>query len=280
MLSPAEIIRSRDKTEEPPYTRYALLNPYNLSLLAGAFVTSAATGETWVAVCAAAVETVWLLIAPQSTLLRRHVFDGMWAASRRAEYEERLAAKIAAIAAGDQARVRALLEQRGRIEQLARENPSFATSLVKKELAKLGSLVEDFVDLGLAAARSERHLAALDLPAMQRAWNLYAAQMKAFPERDPRRAVAAKNLDVLKQRSERHADLGRAVGTARGQIDLIENTFRLLADEIVTMVSPLELGQRLDDLRIAVDAIRETVRESDIEEIDEAAGSARRGALQ
>ncbi|APR76135.1 Hypothetical protein A7982_01482 [Minicystis rosea] len=281
MPSPAEMIRSQSKTEEPPYTRYALLNPYNLSVLAGAAVTSAATGEAWIALCAAAAEAVWLLLAPQSEVLRHHVFDGMWAAARKAEYEARLAGKVGLLVPGDQARVHGLLEQRGRIEELARDNPSFATSLVKSELARLSGLVEDFVDLGSVAARSERHLGTLDVAAMERAWAGYAAQVKAYPERDPRRAVAAKNMSVLKQRSERHADLARALGTARGQMDLIENTFRLLADEIVTMVSPSELGQRLDDLRIAVDAIRETVRDSGAEEIVEEVEPVRReGALQ
>jgi hypothetical protein len=41
-------------------------------------------------------------------------------------------------------------------------------------------------------------------------------------------------------------------------MELIEQTFRLLADEILTMASPHELGGRIDELRIAVDAVRET----------------------
>jgi len=41
-------------------------------------------------------------------------------------------------------------------------------------------------------------------------------------------------------------------------MELIEQTFRLLADEILTMGSPRELGGRIDELRIAVDAVRET----------------------
>jgi hypothetical protein len=37
----------------------------------------------------------------------------------------------------------------------------------------------------------------------------------------------------------------------------MENTFKLLADEIVTMSTPAALGARLEDLRIGVEAIRE-----------------------
>jgi hypothetical protein len=172
---------------------------------------------------------------------------------------------VESLAPADRARVQALLAQRARIEALARENPSFATSMVKAELGKLGGLVEDFVELGTVAARSERHLGSVDVAAMARAAATYTAEVQAYPERDPRRAVAARNLAVIRQRTERYNDLGRALGTVRGQMDLIENTFSLLADEIASMVNPSELGQRLEDLRIAVDAIRETVHEAEVE---------------
>lgn len=272
-------MRSRALTEEPPYTRYAFLNAGNLSALAGATIASAATGEPWIAVCAAAAEAVWLLLAPQSDLLRRRWFDRTWDARRKARDGARLLAKLDGLRPPDQIRACALIQQRARIEDLARENPSFATAMIEAELARLGDLVEGFVDLGLSAARCDRHLGTFDVPGMSRAWSGYVAQMKELPERDPRRAIAARNLEVLKQRTERHADLGRALGTARGQMDLIENTFRLLADEIVTMVSPSELGRRLDDLRVAVDAIRETVREEEIDEEGESAPALTRHGL-
>jgi hypothetical protein len=258
-------VRAPTKNGAPPYLRLALLNGYNLGALAGACALSAATGEPWIAACAAAAEAAWLLLAPESKALQRRVFDPMWSDSRRAEEEARLDEQIELLPDNEKARARALLEQRARIEGLARENPSFGSSLVKRELEKLGALVVDFVEIALVAARSDRYLATLDPVAIQSAMSSYAAQVAGHGARDPRREVAAKNLAVLERRLARRADLERAVGTARGQMDLIENTFRLLADEIVTMVSPSELGQRLDDLRIAVDAIRETVGEADPE---------------
>ena len=269
MLRSAETIPARRTEEEPPYTRYALLSPANVAAMVSTLAVAAATGEPWIAVCGAAAETVWLLLAPGSELLRRRWFDRVWAEARKAEEDARLRAKVDALDSPDQARVAQLLAQRARIEDLSRENPSFATSLVKAELTKLGSLVEDFVDLAELVARSERHLETFDVADVDRARAGYAAQVEAYPARDPRHVVATRNLGVLDRRRERHEDLARAIGTARGQMDLIENTFRLLADEIVTMVSPSELGQRLDDLRIAVDAIRETVREGDYEGVEE-----------
>jgi hypothetical protein len=63
---------------------------------------------------------------------------------------------------------------------------------------------------------------------------------------------------VLGKRRQRYDELRRIIETSRGQMDLMENTFRLLVDEILTMANPAELGTRLDDLRLGVDAIRET----------------------
>jgi hypothetical protein len=268
MLRTAER-QSQAPSPEPPYTRQALLATGNLVAMGGALAATVATGEPWVALCAVAAEAVWLLLAPQSAFLRRSWFDRVLAAEREAALQARLRAAMAGLSPPDAMRACALLEQRERIELLARENPSFASALVKAELAKLTGLVEDFVELGVTAERNERHLGTLDLQGMQRDWQVYAAQVEHFSERDPRHAVAERNLAVLEQRRQRHEDLRRTLGTVRGQMDLIENTFRLLADEIVTMVSPSEIGQRLDELRIAVDAIRETVRDGDMDAVEQ-----------
>jgi hypothetical protein len=75
--------------------------------------------------------------------------------------------------------------------------------------------------------------------------------------------VAQKNLQVLLSRKDRYKELRRSLQTARGQMDLMENTFRLLADEIVSMREPTELGSRLDDLRDGVTAVREVARETE-----------------
>jgi hypothetical protein len=50
---------------------------------------------------------------------------------------------------------------------------------------------------------------------------------------------------------------------ARGQLDLIENSFQLIADQIVTMQSPQELSGQLDELLNGVEAIRETARDTE-----------------
>ncbi len=130
------------------------------------------------------------------------------------------------------------------------------------ELGKLDGLVEEFADLGLVASRAEAHAATFDFGAMRRSWEMHERQAKAFGPGDARRDIAAKNLEVLRQRRKRWDDLSRTVLVTRGQMELIEQTFRLLADEIMSMASPHELGGRIDELRVAVEAVRETAVET------------------
>jgi hypothetical protein len=98
---------------------------------------------------------------------------------------------------------------------------------------------------------------------MENSWHLYRGQVNQMPKGDKWHAVAKKNMEVLEQRRNRWEELRKSSQTARGQMDLMENTFKLLGDEIVTMSTPAALGARLEDLRIGVEAIREAATEDE-----------------
>ena len=255
--------KRRRVDEEPPYLRYAFLNPYNLSLLAGASATAAASGHWGIAVFAAASEALWMLFAPDSKVLRGLWFDRRWEQEKKDELEAQQNAKFQRLSPQDQARAAALSDQRRRIYQLAAENPSLTVEMMKDELVKLDALLEDFLELALVCARSENQLRGFDLAALDRSWHFYEEQVRRYPERDQRREVAEKNLDVLRQRKNRMEAMQKNLQTARGHMDLMENSFRLLGDEIVTMANPSEVAVRLDDLRIGVQAIRESSQEAE-----------------
>jgi hypothetical protein len=65
-------IIQRKKTQ-PPYSKYAFWNPYNLSLIAGASAAAMVTGHWWLALVAGAGEALWMLFAPDSKLLAEAV---------------------------------------------------------------------------------------------------------------------------------------------------------------------------------------------------------------
>jgi hypothetical protein len=255
---------------EPPYTRYAFLNPYNLSLLIGAGAAAAVTGQWWLGVCGAAGEALWLLFAPGSKTLQRSWFDALWSEERAAAAKKQLDDKLAALGQGDRRRVYKLINQKERIHALAQDNPSLTAELMKSELDKLDALIDDFIHLAGQCARTERHLASFDIKSLNDTYRSYEAQFEAMPKGDKRRAVAKKNMTVIEQRKSRWEELKKSVQTSHGQMDLMENTFELLGDEIVSMSTPAALGSRLDDLRLGVEAAREASTEGFALDVDEA----------
>jgi hypothetical protein len=252
----------RVKDDGPPYARYAFWNPYNIALFLGAVVLGVAIDEAWISILACAAEVLWMIFAPDSTALRGLWFDRAFAAEKRADDEERRRERIGLLAQNDSMRFAYLCGQKQVIERLAKENPSLTVELLHDELAKLDALLDDFIELGVTAVRAEQHTSTFDFPAMRRSWHIYQELLGRHGAGDPRREVAVKNMDVLRQRRARYEDLCRTIQVTRGQMELIEQTFRLLGDEIMTMASPRELGGRIDELRLAVDAVRETTDES------------------
>jgi hypothetical protein len=251
------------KEKSPPYIRYAFLNPYNLSVIAGAGAAAAATGHWWLAMCAAAGEAMWMLFAPDSKLLQRTWWNKLWQSEQEAERKKRQLAKFVALPDEEKHRARELRELQLRIEKMAQENPTFSVELLKDELGKLEDLVDDFLDLATVCARYDTYLASFNLEELEADLRRYQLQVEKLPVGDERRSVAQKNLQVLLSRKDRYKDLRRNLQTARGQMDLMENTFRLLADEIVSMREPSELSSRLEDLRDGVNVVREAARETE-----------------
>ncbi len=68
---------------------------------------------------------------------------------------------------------------------------------------------------------------------------------------------------MLERRKAKYGEIRGYLSSARGQLELIENSFRLLADQIVTMQSPTELGGQLDELMDGVEAVRQTTRDTE-----------------
>ncbi|HEX2571801.1 MAG TPA: hypothetical protein VH877_19750 [Polyangia bacterium] len=252
-----------DEKKKVPYARYAFANPYNLSLLAGAAAVALGTGNWMLGVAAAGAEAIWMLFAPDSRLLRKFWFDKKHAVLLEAAKEERLQATIANLPERDRGRCLTLREKVRQIDRLSEQNPAFTAELLRSELGKLSALADSFVEMSVTCTRYLEYLDTVDLDALERDVRRYAGIVDRAPEGDEQRALALKNLEVLQRRRAKIAEIRKYVGTARAQLDLIENTFQLLADQIVTMRSPQELSGQLDNLLDGVEAVRQTTRETE-----------------
>ena len=73
----------------------------------------------------------------------------------------------------------------------------------------------------------------------------------------------SKNLAVIMKRFEKMKEIHHYLSLARGQLDLIQNSFQLIADQIVTMQSPQELTGQLDELLDGVESIKQTAADTE-----------------
>jgi hypothetical protein len=243
-----------------PYLRMAIFNPYNLSLLGGALAAALVTANPVLAIAAIGLEAIWLLNAPDSKRLRHILWDPRFASLRRSIEAAERAQRMAGLSEGPRARVEALVARREQIQDLAAANPSFTGELLRGELVKTEKLVDAFVEMALTCARYESYLGGIDEGQLARDRNRYQQGTEAEGAQGE---IARKNLAVVEKRLEKMEEIRRYLSVAYGQLDLIENSFQLIADQIVTMQSPQELSGQLDELLDGVEAIRETSRDTE-----------------
>ena len=251
--------------DKPSYLKYTFANPYNLTLLGGALVASVLTLNPLIAVAALGLEGLWILHGSQSRFMQRMLWDPMYE-KERLEYEQRRRMEqVERLSQGGQNRVMQLIEKEKQIQQLAMQNPSFTGDLLRNEIAKTHNLVNAFIDLAVTCSRYENYLASINVNQIE----MTRAHWQQFVETNVGKVdavemeIAKKNLAIINKRIERVAEIRRYLKIAYGQINLIENSFQLLADQIVTMQSPNELSGQLDELLDGVESIKETAKETE-----------------
>ncbi|MGZ3443794.1 MAG: hypothetical protein ACXVDD_29945 [Polyangia bacterium] len=250
-----------DEKPRPPYAKYAFKNPYNYAVMGGFASAALLTGNWWLGLAGAGAEALWMLFAPDSRLLRKLWFDKRHQEDSDAARKAELDAKFKLLPEPDAMRCLALREKQEQINKLANENPAFTIDLLSGELQKLDDLVRAFLELSVTCARYQDYLGSVDVDEIERDLRRYH-QILDKGEGD-KRVLAQKNIAVLEKRKDKYAEIRGYLSSARGQLELIENTFRLLADQIVTMRSPQELSGQLDELLDGVEAVRQTTRETD-----------------
>jgi hypothetical protein len=163
----------------------------------------------------------------------------------------------------DRERVERLVAQKRDIQRLAAQNPSFTADLLRGELVKTDRLVEAFLDMAVTCARYEQYLASIDIAGLDKDRDRWDRTIRAGKEGEPQTEIAKKNLAVIMKRFEKVQEIRKYLGVARGQLDLIENSFKLLADQIVTMQSPQQLSGQLDELLDGVQAIKDSTADTE-----------------
>lgn len=250
-------------TEKRSYVKLAFKNPYNLSLLLGGVAASILTVNPIPALVALGGEALWLLHAPDSRFLRKVWWDPQFEKMRLAFEAQQRELRMQTLPSEERERIFRMVDRESQINRLAAQNPTFTGDLLRTELVKTQKLVDSFIDMAVTCSRYEQYLGDVDLNALDKDRQRWQARAASDKTPDAERDIAKKNLAVLDKRLEKLRDIRNYLGVARGQLDLIENSFQLISDQIVTMQSPTELSGQLDDLLTGVESVQETARDTE-----------------
>ncbi len=249
--------------ETRSYVKAAFANPYNISLLAGGLLASALTLNPLLAIVTVGLEVLWITNAPGSKKLREWLWDPQFEEQEQKAAQEARAAQLHSLDEHDRERVVALLARQQEINGLAAQNPSFTGELLRTELTKTDRLVEAFIEMAATCSRYESYLDSTNLSELERDRRRWEAMVNDQSIHNSQSDIAAKNLAVILKRFEKMKEINHYLTVARGQLDLIENSFQLIADQIVTMQSPQELTGQLDELLDGVESIKQTAADTE-----------------
>lgn len=245
------------------YLKAAFANPYNLSLLAGGLLASALTLNPLIAIVTIGLEVLWVVNAPGSKKLQEWLWDPKFDEEQAAQAQAERAARMQSLGEADRERVVALFSRQEEINRLAALNPSFTGELLRSELTKTDRLVEAFIEMATTCGRYETYLDSIDLAELERDRRRWETIAKSEDGRTSETDIARKNLSVIMKRFDKMKEIHQYLSLARGQLDLIENSFQLIADQIVTMQSPQELTGQLDELLDGVESIKQTAADTE-----------------
>jgi len=249
--------------EKRSYLKSAVANPYNLSLFLGGMAAAGLTLNPLLALVVVCMEVLWVVNAPGSKFLQKWLWDPQFDKQRETQTQQEFAARMQSVGDEDRDRVTALIVRQQEINRLAAQNPSFTGELLRSELGKTDRLVDEFVNMAVTCGRYEAYLSSIDFDSLDRDRRRFQSIVQGRDETDSEVDIARKNLAVIMKRFDKMKEIRHYLVLARGQLDLIENSFQLIADQIVTMQSPQELTGQLDELLDGVESIKQTAADTE-----------------
>lgn len=249
--------------EKRSYLKAAFANPYNLSLLAGGLAASVLTLNPLLAIVTVGLEILWVVNAPGSKKLQEWLWDPNFDQQEQAQVAAARAERLKNLDETDRERVIALLARQQEINALAAQNPSFTGELLRSELTKTDRLVESFIEMANTCSRYDAYLDSIDLSELEKDRRRWESIVRNNDPRNSETEIANKNLAIINKRFDKMKEIHHFLTVARGQLDLIENSFQLIADQIVTMQSPQELTGQLDELLDGVESIKQTAADTE-----------------
>jgi hypothetical protein len=246
------------------YIKEALKEPVNIGglLLAGAAAAySATTGfldPTFVMAGALVAEGFYLATLPASRMYRR-IVDRR---SRHLLEEWRRKQRFELIKTFDPREREAVEYLSWMKNQIASNFKKFARlQETPPQVRELETTWEAFVDLLDEYRRRKNHLRSINRQAIEN--QLRQAERSAEFADEATRQLHEKNVSILRRRLKTFDDIERSVKRVEAQLQMIENFFGLVNDQVVTMPTPEHISALdFDTLLASIEATKEILQQT------------------
>ncbi len=208
----------------------------------------------------AALEAIWLLVAPvlprYQALQRRREGD-RFVRAREAEIRRQLSLLTPELAL----RYETVRRLGSSIQAEARQAGAVAADLLAEELDKLEALLAAFLRLLSASQRYRQYLDRTDEGSILKDIEHLRGTLHRMADPDTRR-ILQQNLDILDKRRERFVAIQRGYLNVQAQLDVIEDTFHLIDDQMVSLRAPDNVRTDLDQIISGVEITEEVLLET------------------
>jgi hypothetical protein len=246
------------------YFKEALKEPINIGGLLLAAAAAAYSGATefieptLVLASALVMEGVYLATVPASTFYRR-IVDRR---SRHLLEEHRRKQRLELIKSFDPREREAVDYLSWMKNQIGSNYKKFARlSEEPPQLRELESTWEAFVDLLDEYRRRKNHLRTINRQTVEN--QLRQAERTSQFSDAATRPLHDKNVDILRRRLQTFDDIERSVKRVEAQLQMIENFFGLVNDQVVTMPTPEHiLSLDFDSLLSSIEMTKEILQQT------------------
>ena len=218
---------------ESDYLRAAFRNAYNLVFLGGMGLLGLLNPDLLPIILpiTGALEGIYLLTLPGMKWFQRKV--ALEEAIKKREAQEQTRAHVVrGLSRQDQTTYEELTRlKRGIVDHCARQRET--AQLVLEELGRLDQLIEAYLRMGLIRVECERYLEETDVEAIASDLKRLTKELPGTPSKA--RASKQQNIDILKKRLDRLAQIHEYVEVMASQQRAITDAFRLLNDQILTL---------------------------------------------
>jgi hypothetical protein len=225
---------------------WAFFNQYNYILLGGAAIFAVATFSWLPLLVGAGAEALWMALGADTSLFRRWVLmqEGI---DRQKDLQQRAVDALKSLDEQYVDRYASLEATAEQISKLAQDNPSLERSLVDDELAKLGQLLNDYLQMAVVHQRLSRYLDTTSSADIDRDISSCEDQLKSETNLEVQ-ASLRQNLALAEKRQKQHDRIDASHKALTVKIDTLEKSFEFLKSHILAIGSQEDLRDQLDSV--------------------------------